>query len=284
MGTINGKVAVITGSTRGFGYAAARELLQAGASVVLCGRSQVIVDQAILSLSPSGPVSGLACDVRIPDQVYSLARFTVERHARIDIWINNAGITPPPGGIADFSPEEALAVYETNALGTYNGTQAALYYMKQQGSGQLVNLYGRGSDLQPASPTGLYGATKAWITSFTRTLGVELKDSGIQVIGFSPGMMLTDMLEFDEVIGEHTRKVMRVYPLVLQAISHPPEFAARRLVSVLVRSRKPFVEHQILNRARRFARGLKLVWLLINRKKAELPEYRYQEPFLPPVE
>ena len=88
------KVIVITGSTRGFGYVAARELLKAGASVVISGRSQDTLDQAVKSLSGFGNVVGWTCDVRTEDQVYELARRTIGKFGRIDVWINNAAIYP----------------------------------------------------------------------------------------------------------------------------------------------------------------------------------------------
>ena len=170
MGRLQNKIAVITGSTRGFGHAIAVELLKAGGKVVVSGRTQPAVDKAVETLRKLGVVEGISCDVSIPEQVYALARFAVEKFGELDIWVNNAGYTTAAGGVIDFPPEEALATLKTNCLGTLNGTQAALAVMLPRRQGTLVNIYGRGSDLRPASPSGLYGATKAWITSFTRTL------------------------------------------------------------------------------------------------------------------
>ncbi len=82
---LKGKVIVITGSTRGFGYSATKELLKAGATVVVSGRSREALDQAVQSLSEFGKITGWICDVREEAQVYLLARQTVEKFNRIDV-------------------------------------------------------------------------------------------------------------------------------------------------------------------------------------------------------
>lgn len=92
-----------------------------------------------------------------------------------------------------------------------HGTQAALKHMLPRGEGVLAFTYGNGSFLPPASPTGPYGASKAWLTSFTRTLAKDIKDSGFRTFGFSAGMMLTDMLTARAVIGERGKEMMKNY-------------------------------------------------------------------------
>ena len=212
-GLLKDKVVVITGSSRGFGYVIAEAMLRAGAQVILSGHSAENLQKAVTSLSTLGTVKGQLCDVREESQVYALARFAVQAFGRIDVWINNAGRTSGAGWMLETPPRQAIDLFLTNDMGTLYGAQAALHFMFQRGEGILVNVYGNGSFLRPASPTGLYGATKAWITSFTRSLAKEIKGSGIKVIGFSPGMMLTDMLVNPEVIGEHGREMMQRYAL-----------------------------------------------------------------------
>jgi NAD(P)-dependent dehydrogenase (short-subunit alcohol dehydrogenase family) len=202
MSKLRDQVAVVTGATRGFGYALAQELLKTGASVVICGREQGNVDKTVENLSPIGKVKGIACDVSVPEQVYSLGRFAAKEKGTIDIWINNAGHAPLPGSIIDFSPKEALNTFRTNCMGVYNGTQTAFYYMLPRKKGTLVNIYGRGSRLEASSPTGLYASSKAWVTEFTRTLAQDYKGSGVQIVAFSPGMMLTDLVTVHQMVGE----------------------------------------------------------------------------------
>lgn len=264
--TFEGKVVVITGSTRGFGHAVARALLARGARVVISGRKQETVDRVVAQLAGAGRVSGLACDVSEIEQVQALARHALQQFGRIDVWINNAGMTPTAGGVLDFPPEVALQTIRVNCLGTLHGAQVALAVMKQQGAGTIVNLYGRGSDLRPATPSGLYGATKAWIASFTRTIAAEYKDLPIQIIGFSPGMMTTDMLDVREVVGAQVAGQMRNFPMVVKALSNPPEAPAAELARLLEVNDKRFVEYRLMSGFRLLKMLSRLAWIGMNRK------------------
>ena len=285
MSTLQNKVVVVTGSTRGFGYAIVVELLKAGARVIVSGRTQAAVDRTLQTLQPLGQVKGLACDVSQPEQVYALGRFAAAWGGSLDIWINNAGYTAPAGGIIDFPPEEALKTFQTNCLGVYNGTQTALYYMLLHKSGTLVNIYGRGSDLKAASPSGLYASTKAWITEFTRTLAVEHKGTGIQIVGYSPGMMLTDMLDIQEVVGERVKGTMRSMPMVLKALGTPPSIPAAHLVRLLETNQKEFVEYRWMSGLRAMTMIARLMWMQVYPKSRPAPgEYPQVKAFVPPIE
>jgi NAD(P)-dependent dehydrogenase (short-subunit alcohol dehydrogenase family) len=282
---LDGKVAVVTGSTRGFGFAIAQELLRAGSLVVVSGRSQAASDEAAQALNPLGRTLGYACDVTVPDQVYALAREALRWNGRIDIWINNAGHTPTAGTVIDFPPEEALLTLKTNCLGVYNGTQAALSVMLPSKRGVLVNIYGRGSNLKAATPSGLYAASKAWVTSYTRTLAAEYKGTGLQIIGFSPGMMLTDMLVIEEVIGERVMETMKNMPMVLKALANPPEIPAAELVELLETNRKEFMEYRFMRGWRGFSMIGRLIWMQIDPKARPAPQdYPLAEPYHPPIE
>jgi short-subunit dehydrogenase len=96
--------------------------------------------------------------------------------------------------------------------------------------------------LRPASPTGLYGATKAWLTSFTRSLAKELKGSGVQVLGFSPGMLTTDMLTNPNVVGERGREMLTNFGFVLRFLGQPAKYASDKLVKTLASNRREFTE------------------------------------------
>jgi glucose 1-dehydrogenase len=239
------KIVVITGSTRGFGYAIARAMLEAGATVVISGRSERALTTAARTLGKLGRVSALRCDVRVERQVYALARKVVREFGRIDVWVNNAGYSAVAGMMVDIQPKEALDMFLANDLGTLYGTRAALHFMVERTSGTLVNVYGAGSFLRPASPTGLYGATKAWISSFTRSLAKEITGTGVRLIGFSPGMLLTDMLQKPTVAGERGRELMKNYGFVLRLLAGSPDRAAERLVNAVRSNRRPFVEYRL---------------------------------------
>jgi len=242
---LKNKVIVVTGSARGFGYAIAESFLEAGSIVAITGRSQKAVDAALSNLQPKGRVSGFVMDVREEEQVYKLVDDVIKEFGRIDIWINNAGYSNAAGMMLDMNPQDALDIFLSNDLGVLQCTQAIMKYFMPRKQGMLVNIYGQGSFLRPASPTGLYGASKAWVTSFTRTLAVEMKGSGVQLLGFSPGMMTTDMLTRPNVVGERGREMMKNFSFVLRFLSWPAKHAADKLVKTVSGNRREFLEVQL---------------------------------------
>jgi NAD(P)-dependent dehydrogenase (short-subunit alcohol dehydrogenase family) len=278
------KVVVITGGTRGFGYAIAEAMLKANAIVVVSGRTEKAVEEAIASLKEFGLVKGQTCDVREEKQVYSLARFAIQSFGRIDIWINNAGYSSGAGLMLETPPDQAIDMFLTNDMGTLYGSQAAVHFMSPHKDGTLVNIYGNGSFLRPASPTGLYGATKAWISSFTRSLAKEISGSGIRLIGFSPGMMLTDMLTNPVVIGERGNEMMERYAFVLRFLGDDPKNAAQKLVETIANNKKEFTEYRMLRPSKIMFRLLRARWEDLT-KTAKTPEYTLHpaDPYKPEI-
>jgi NAD(P)-dependent dehydrogenase (short-subunit alcohol dehydrogenase family) len=242
MSSLKDKIVVVTGSTRGFGYAIAESMLEGGASVAITGRTREAVDRALNSLQVKGRLSGFILDVREEEQVYRLVQDVIKEFGRIDIWVNNAGYSNAAGLMLDMNPQDALDMFLSNDLGMLQCTQAILHYMLPRRQGLLVNIYGNGSFLRPASPTGLYGATKAWVASFTRSLAKEVKGSGVQILGFSPGMLTTDMLTSPVVVGERGREMLKNFAFVLRFLGRPAKYAADELASTIARNRREFSE------------------------------------------
>jgi len=271
-------IIVITGSSRGFGYAIAEVLLKRGATVVMTGRSADALQSAVSSLRGFGSVSGEQLDVKDEAQVHEVVQRVVEKFGRIDIWINNAGFSSSAGMILDTNPQEALDMFLANDLGVLYCTQAVTQHMLARKSGTLVNIYGNGSFLRPATPTGLYGATKAWITSFTRTVAKELEGSGIKVLGFSPGMMLTDMLTSPRVVGERGKEMMQRYDFVLRFLAGKTEDAAEKLANALTTQSKDFAEVRLMKPWTPMLGLLRVGWENIT-KTAKTPKYElHYEP------
>jgi len=281
---LNNKVVVITGSTRGFGFSIAQELLKVGAIVVISGRSQEALQKSIESLKTIGQVAGWVCDVREEKQVYALARQVIEMFGRIDVWINNAGYSAGSGVLLDILPEQVVDMFLTNDMGTLYGTQAALHFMLPGRHGILVNVYGAGSNGKAASPMGMYATTKMWITSFTRTLATEIKGSGVTLLAFSPGMMLTDMLANPNVIGERGKEKMKNFGFVLRFLAKPPQFAAKLLVKTLARNRKEFAEVHAMQPWTPMLGLLRVAWENIT-KTGKTPEYmlHYEDAYQPEI-
>ena len=282
MSAIKDQVVVITGSTRGFGFAIAESLLEAGAIVAVTGRSQQAVDRALASLQPKGRVSGFVMDVREEEQVYKLVDDVLAEFGRIDVWVNNAGYSNAAGMMIEMNPQDALDMFMSNDLGVLQCTQAIMRYMLPRKQGMLVNIYGNGSFLRPASPTGLYGATKAWLTSFTRSLATELKGSGIQILGFSPGMMTTDMLTNPVVVGERGREMMKNFGFVLRFLGRPAKYAADKFVKAVEGNRKEFTEVKLFKPWTPILGLIRVGWENLT-KTGKTPEFefKYQEVYQP---
>ncbi|MBK8823559.1 MAG: SDR family oxidoreductase [Anaerolineales bacterium] len=280
MQKIKDKIVVVTGSTRGFGYAIAESFLEAGAAVAVTGRSQQAVDGALASLQPKGRVSGFVMDVREEQQVYKLVEDVVKEFGRIDVWVNNAGYSNAAGMMLDMNPQDALDMFMSNDFGLLQCTQAIMHYMLPRKQGLLVNIYGNGSFLRPASPTGLYGATKAWVTSFTRSLATELKDSGIQILGFSPGMMTTDMLTSPIVVGKRGKEMLKNFGFVLRFLGQPAKYASDKLVKAVASNRKEFTEVKLFKPWTPLLGLIRVGWENIT-KTGKTPEFElhYQEAY-----
>ena len=229
------------------------------------------LDATVNALQAQGHVRGEICDVTSEDQVYALAESVIQNEGQIDIWINNAGFSSAAGRLVDMDPQEALAMFQTNSLGTMYGTQAAY----KHGAKMLLNMYGAGSNGKASSPMGLYATTKAWVTSFTRTLAKEMVDDGMQIVGFNPGMMLTDMLTRPTAVGEAGAEMMKNYGFVLRFLARTPEESAADLVRVISQTKRPFTEYRVMKVWSPFLGLLRVFWENIT-KTGETPEFKLE--------
>jgi NAD(P)-dependent dehydrogenase (short-subunit alcohol dehydrogenase family) len=229
MGVLEGKVAVITGSTRGLGLAIAQAYAREGAAVVVSSRTPRSVEQAVEGLKVQGyRVAGLPCDVADLDQVEALAETAVREFGRLDVWVNNAGLSAPYGPTASIPPEYINTVIQTNILGTYHGSLAALRRFTAQRSGKLINLLGRGAK-NPVPFQNAYASSKAWVRSFSKTMAKEYKDSGAGIYLFNPGLVLTDMVTQVEGVAGYTER-LKALNTVLRLWGNPPEIPAQKAV------------------------------------------------------
>lgn len=230
METLTGKIAVITGSTRGLGLAIAKAFAEEGASVVITSRSNEAVNRVIDDMRNAGhQAAGMAVDVSDIHQVRTLADFAVKTFGRIDIWVNNAGISGAYGPTTGIDPQVFSSVVRTNILGTYYGSVFALNQFKKQGGGKLINMLGMGYN-KPAPWQNVYGSSKAWIRNFTKALAEENKAcKNIGIHALNPGMVLTDLLVRNEVIaGSEDR--LKVFPIIVRMWAKPGDVPARKAV------------------------------------------------------
>ena len=206
-GILRDKVAVITGGTRGLGYAIAEAYADQGAKVVIASRTQDAVDKAVRQLHENGAqAEGLACDVSDLRQVAALAEFAVSKFGGLDIWINNAGLSAPYGPTAHIPSADFQSVTDTNITGTYNGSVTAMRYFVKQKRGKLINLLGRG-DKGAIPLQNAYSSSKAWVRNFTQALAKEYANSGVDIFGFNPGLVRTEMISNVEAVSGYEERL-----------------------------------------------------------------------------
>lgn len=189
---LTGKVAIVTGGTKGIGRAIAEALIQAGANVSICARREDELHRAISELNEhsDGRVSGTVCDVRNYDSVKSLFQHTVQTFDGVDILINNAGIGLFTT-VESMSPEDFKAVLETNIFGVFYCCHEAIPLMKQRGGGYIINI----SSLAGANPhprMAAYNASKFGLNGFSEALMQEVRHDNIKVSYIMPGSVNTE--------------------------------------------------------------------------------------------
>ena len=186
-----GKVAIVTGGTKGIGRGIAEALAREGVNVCVSARSRNEIDQTIGELTAlgKGGVTGVVCDVRIHAQIKALFELTVAELGGLDILINNAGIGIF-AAVEEMSPEDFRAVLETNLFGVFYCSHEAIPLMKQRGGGYIINISSlAGVNAHPRMAA--YNASKFGLNGFSESLMQEVRHDGIKVSYIMPGSVNT---------------------------------------------------------------------------------------------
>ena len=195
MARFTDKVALITGGTRGIGYATAALFAREGAGVVICGRDEGRLTAATAELETlGGPVAGVRCDVGSEQDVERLFSEALDLFGGLDVCVCNAGIeTDEEFSIFDLPPAVFDENMRTNVRGVYLTSQGAARAMK--GTGGTIVIVGSSSGIiaDVTAPSPAYDATKAAVHMFAKALALELAPYGIRVNAVAPGWIETDM-------------------------------------------------------------------------------------------
>src|SRR5579864_2731643 len=193
MSELAGKVAIVTGASRGIGAAAAFVLAKAGAAVMLVARDGKRASRLAEEIVASGGrAAALACDVADYGLVRTMVEETHQRLGSVDILVNNAGIIEPIGTLVESDPAAWRRNIEVNLVGAYHTAHATLPRMLEAGKGTVINL-SSGAAHRPLEGWSAYCSAKAGLAMLTNAIALECADAGVRVFGLAPGVIDTDM-------------------------------------------------------------------------------------------
>ncbi len=194
-GMLEGKIAIVTGGTRGIGYEIVKKFLEAGAKVALFGSRQETVEKALGQIKekiPETEVMGLYPALGEYNEVEKAIQEVQESFGQIDILVNNAGISARES-IYEYSPEEFDKIMTLNVNAVFHCIRAAVPFMKTQGGGSIINMSSMVSIYGQPAGCG-YPASKFAVNGLTKSLARELGKDQIRVNAVAPGVTRTDMV------------------------------------------------------------------------------------------
>ena len=227
--SVQGKVAVVTGGTRGIGREIARALVAERGSVIICGRDGRRAEEVAAELSRIGPgkCAGTTCDVRRYGDVEALMRHAAETFGGLDILINNAGVAGR-GAVADLPLEKWHEVIDTNLTGVFHCCRAAIPWMRQRGGGYIFNISSL-AGINPIPNLSAYNASKFGLNGFSEAFMQEIRYDGIKVSTILPGSVDTEFA--GRTPGHETWRLAPsdIAEVVLQLLAHDPRCLPSRV-------------------------------------------------------
>lgn len=210
---LTGKVAIVTGGTKGLGYGIVMTLAYYGAKVVVTSRHQDDCNKVAQEVKEiGGEATGLKTDVRVKKELDDLIEKTVNIYGKLDILVNNAGvaITKP---VLEMTEDEYTTVLDSNLKSVYFGSAAAAKKMIKQGNGgRIINIASIGG-LMGTKNISTYGASKAGVINLTKGMAIEFGKYGITVNSVCPGYVVTDLNRENLNNPKYKEKMMKEIPL-----------------------------------------------------------------------
>jgi 3-oxoacyl-[acyl-carrier protein] reductase len=189
--SLNNKAAIVTGATKGIGYAIAEALVRDGASVYACARDRAEIEASVARLKEHGEIYGKVCDVRSEEQVIALLDSCERRFGGVDILVNNAGVGYMNKKVEEISADEFRATLETNLFGVFYTCHYAIPMMKKRGGGYIINISSlAGQNAHPGMAA--YNASKFGLNGFSEALMQEVRHDNIKVSYICPGSVNTE--------------------------------------------------------------------------------------------
>jgi glucose 1-dehydrogenase len=226
------KVVVVTGSTRGIGRAIAEACAREGAKVVVSSRRESAVEEVAQAFRAQGwEASGLKADVSIPGDLERLLQHTVKTWGRVDVWVNNAGLSAGLRPLDELGAEELNCIVDVNLTGTLQACRIVIPFLIRHGGGIVVNMSGKGGRGEASPFMTAYAATKAAVTNLTKCLALEYKDHPISIHALIPGMVATDFYQ-DLQVSPGLEAMAHNTPYALEAFGVSLEEVGRGFVKI----------------------------------------------------
>jgi len=223
---MNGRVALVTGASRGIGAATAVELGRRGAQVAVSARTVTDLEEVVAKIEKEGG-QGLSvpCDVTDSEQVERMVAKVMDKWGRLDILVNNAGRGGAGPPVEEISAEEWDRLITLNLKSAFLCIRAVAPIMKRQGYGRIVNVSSRAGRSHSEVTGPVYGSAKAGMLGLTRHMAAELGPYGITVNAVAPGLVMSQRVKarFEALTEEEQRKTIMNIPL--RRLAEPEEIA-----------------------------------------------------------
>ena len=203
--TLEGKVAIVTGASKGIGEGIAYALAEAGAAVVVSSRKQEAIDIVAKQLKEKGlEATAIAANAGKMEDIEKLVQATTEKYGGIDIIVNNAAANPVFGPVEDTEPWAYDKIMDVNVKGPFELARLALTSMKARGGGNIINISSIGG-ISPENMLGIYSVSKAALISLTKVMAKEWGQYGVRANVICPGLIKT---KFSQALwsNEHSMK------------------------------------------------------------------------------